>query len=59
MLRACIVRNMERPEISSDEPELLLTYQMVLNPQPEVFSELLAKYREAFCPISLRPPDEP
>ncbi len=43
-MRACGVCRLQRAEEPFDELELLLTYYIELDPTPEVFGELLARY---------------
>jgi len=47
LLRACGVCRLQRAEEPLDELELMLTYYIELDPAPEVFGELLARYLEA------------
>jgi hypothetical protein len=49
-LRACGVCRLQRAEEPLDELELLLTYYIELDPTPEVFGELLARYLGADAP---------
>ena len=49
LLRACLVCNMQRPDVPSGELEQLLAQYVVLNPRAEVSSEWLAQDLEACC----------
>jgi hypothetical protein len=48
--RACGVCRLQRAEEALDEMELMLTYYIELNPTPEVYGELLARYLGAEAP---------